>query len=109
MVLAEPLEREAELKQLSALLVAARSGHGQVCVIEGPSGVGVDRPDAEEHRPTIRDDGPLSRSGGDTVIRIPIEAGGSRCVELWPEERDLREWPLHSPNSSLVDRTRGQR
>ncbi len=43
MVLAEPLEREAELKQLSALLVAARSGHGQVCVIEGPSGVGKSR------------------------------------------------------------------
>jgi predicted ATPase len=43
MGLAEPLEREAELKQLSALLVAARDGHGQVCVVEGPSGVGKSR------------------------------------------------------------------
>ena len=43
MGLAEPLEREAELKQLTALLVAARSGRGQVCVVEGPSGVGKSR------------------------------------------------------------------
>jgi hypothetical protein len=37
------LEREAELTQLSALLTAAQSGRGQVCVIEGPSGVGKSR------------------------------------------------------------------
>src|SRR6478609_8131144 len=43
MGLAEPLEREAELNELSALLVAARDGHGQVCVIEGTSGVGKSR------------------------------------------------------------------
>ena len=43
MGLAEPLEREAELMQLSALLIAAQTGHGQVCVIEGPSGVGKSR------------------------------------------------------------------
>jgi DNA-binding CsgD family transcriptional regulator len=40
---AEPLEREAELAQLSALLAAARGGSGQLCVIEGPSGVGKSR------------------------------------------------------------------
>jgi DNA-binding CsgD family transcriptional regulator/tetratricopeptide (TPR) repeat protein len=43
MRLARPVEREAELEQLSALLDAARSGRGQVCVIEGPSGVGKTR------------------------------------------------------------------
>ena len=43
MGLAEPLEREAELMQLSALLTAAQTGRGQVCVIEGPSGVGKSR------------------------------------------------------------------
>ena len=40
---AEPLERAAELEQLSGSLAAARDGRGQVCVIEGPSGVGKSR------------------------------------------------------------------
>lgn len=43
MSLARPVEREAELERLSALLDAARGGRGQVCVIEGPSGVGKTR------------------------------------------------------------------
>ena len=43
MGLAEPLEREAELMQLSAMLSAAQVGRGRVCVIEGPSGVGKSR------------------------------------------------------------------
>lgn len=43
MGVAEPLERAAELEKLSALLAAAREGRGQVCVIEGPSGVGKSR------------------------------------------------------------------
>src|SRR5215470_11141515 len=43
MGLAEPLEREAELTQLSALLTAAQGGRGQACVVEGPSGVGKSR------------------------------------------------------------------
>jgi DNA-binding CsgD family transcriptional regulator len=43
MGLAEPLEREAELTQLSAVLTAAQTGRGQVCVIEGPSGAGKSR------------------------------------------------------------------
>jgi DNA-binding CsgD family transcriptional regulator len=43
MGLATPLERAAEIEQLSALLVAARDGRGQVCVVEGPSGVGKSR------------------------------------------------------------------
>ena len=43
MGLAEPLERAAELKELSALLAAAQEGRGQVCVIEGPNGVGKSR------------------------------------------------------------------
>ena len=43
MGLAEPLEREAELTQLSAMLTAAQDGRGRVCVIEGPSGVGKSR------------------------------------------------------------------
>jgi DNA-binding CsgD family transcriptional regulator/tetratricopeptide (TPR) repeat protein len=38
-----PLEREAELEQLQAVLEAAKNGHGQVCMIEGPSGVGKTR------------------------------------------------------------------
>lgn len=37
------MEREAELEQLLALLDAVRGGRGQVCVIEGPSGVGKTR------------------------------------------------------------------
>src|ERR1700738_1611710 len=40
---AKPLERTAELQQLSAVLAAAVSGRGQVCVIEGPSGIGKSR------------------------------------------------------------------
>ncbi|HEV7607670.1 MAG TPA: AAA family ATPase, partial [Steroidobacteraceae bacterium] len=36
-------ERAAELTQLSAVLAAAGSGRGQVCVVEGPSGVGKSR------------------------------------------------------------------
>ena len=43
MGLATPLERAAEIEQLSAVLVAARDGRGQVCVVEGPSGVGKSR------------------------------------------------------------------
>ncbi|WP_253900635.1 helix-turn-helix transcriptional regulator [Mycobacterium asiaticum] len=41
--MARLVEREAEIAQLSALLDSARSGRGQVCVIEGPSGVGKTR------------------------------------------------------------------
>jgi DNA-binding CsgD family transcriptional regulator/tetratricopeptide (TPR) repeat protein len=41
--MAEPVERAAELKQLSGLLAAAGSGRGQVCVVEGPSGIGKSR------------------------------------------------------------------
>jgi DNA-binding CsgD family transcriptional regulator len=41
--LTAPLERSAELQQLAAVLSAAAGGRGQVCVIEGPSGVGKSR------------------------------------------------------------------
>jgi DNA-binding CsgD family transcriptional regulator len=37
------LERDSELSQLAALLATARNGRGQVCVIEGPSGIGKSR------------------------------------------------------------------
>ena len=40
---AGPVERAIEVKQLSAVLAAAAGGRGQVCVIEGPSGVGKSR------------------------------------------------------------------
>ena len=40
---AGPVERAVEVKQLSAVLAAAAGGRGQVCVIEGPSGVGKSR------------------------------------------------------------------
>jgi Cdc6-like AAA superfamily ATPase len=40
MDLAEFFERESEVEQLSALLLTARSGHGQTVLIEGPSGIG---------------------------------------------------------------------
>src|ERR1700712_3766977 len=43
MGVAELRERAAELAQLSAVLAAAGSGRGQVCVVEGPSGVGKSR------------------------------------------------------------------
>src|SRR6202165_84164 len=43
MAVAELRERAAELTQLSAVLAAAGRGRGQVCVIEGPSGVGKSR------------------------------------------------------------------
>ncbi|MCW2660354.1 MAG: hypothetical protein JWP83_1506, partial [Mycobacterium sp.] len=38
MGLTEFFERESELEQLTALLLAARSGHGQTVLIKGPSG-----------------------------------------------------------------------
>ncbi len=40
---AGPVERAVEVKQLSAVVAAAAGGRGQVCVIEGPSGVGKSR------------------------------------------------------------------
>ena len=40
---AEPLERAAELEQLSGLLAAAANGRGQVCVIQGAGGIGKSR------------------------------------------------------------------
>jgi DNA-binding CsgD family transcriptional regulator len=43
MGVAELRERAAELEQISALLAAAGSGRGQLCVMEGPSGVGKSR------------------------------------------------------------------
>ena len=43
MGVAELRERAAELEQISALLAAAGSGRGQLCVVEGPSGVGKSR------------------------------------------------------------------
>jgi len=43
MGVAELRERAAELTQLSAVLAAAGSGRGQVCLVEGPSGVGKSR------------------------------------------------------------------
>jgi DNA-binding CsgD family transcriptional regulator len=39
----EPLERTAELGQLAKVLRDAQAGHGQVCLIEGPSGIGKSR------------------------------------------------------------------
>ncbi|WP_445160862.1 helix-turn-helix transcriptional regulator [Mycobacterium sp. Dal123C01] len=39
----DPLERATELGRLAALLDDAQSGRGQVCVIEGPSGIGKSR------------------------------------------------------------------
>ncbi|WP_077089820.1 ATP-binding protein [Mycobacterium rhizamassiliense] len=39
----DPLERATELGQLAALLNDVPSGRGQVCVIEGPSGIGKSR------------------------------------------------------------------
>jgi DNA-binding CsgD family transcriptional regulator/tetratricopeptide (TPR) repeat protein len=36
----EPLERAAELAQLADILRRAPTGNGQVCLIEGPSGIG---------------------------------------------------------------------
>src|ERR1700753_2125979 len=35
-----PLERDRELDALRSVIADARSGHGQACVIEGPSGIG---------------------------------------------------------------------
>src|ERR1700710_584125 len=43
MGVAELRERAAELEQISALLSAAGSGRGQLCVVEGPGGVGKSR------------------------------------------------------------------
>src|SRR3981189_1493947 len=40
MGLTEFFERESELEQLTALLLAARSGHGQTVLIKGPNGIG---------------------------------------------------------------------
>src|SRR5262245_4930514 len=67
MGLAEPLEREAELTQLSALLTAARNGRGQLCVVEGPSGVGKSR--------LLDDCARVANELGLSVIR-------ARCSEL---------------------------
>src|ERR1700704_5114124 len=63
----EPLERAAELKQLSALLASACNGRGQVCVIQGASGIGKSR---------LREEcAGLARLSGMAVIR-------ARCSEL---------------------------
>ena len=39
----EPLERAAELGQLAEILHSAQIGNGQVCLVEGPSGIGKSR------------------------------------------------------------------
>ena len=64
---AELRERAAELEQLSALLVAAQHGRGQVCVIEGPSGVGKSR---------------LLDSCADLVVPLGMSVMRARCSEL---------------------------
>jgi len=94
MGLAEPLEREAELMQLSALLTAAQVGRGQVCVIEGPSGVGKSR--------LLDECASAARGLGLSVLR-------ARCSELTRDHpfsvvRTLLEprlsarTPKHAPN-----------
>ena len=67
MGLAEPLERAAELEKLSALLAAAREGRGQVCVIEGPSGVGKSR---------------LLDACADSAAALGMSVVRARCSEL---------------------------
>ena len=64
---AEPLERAAELEQLSGVLAAAASGRGQVCVIQGASGIGKSR--------LLDESAGLAGLSGMTVIR-------ARCSEL---------------------------
>ena len=64
---AEPLERAAELEQLSGLLAAAGNGHGQVCVIQGASGIGKSR--------LLEECASLAKLSGMAVIRV-------RCSEL---------------------------
>ncbi len=67
---AEPMERAAELEQLSALLATAGNGRGQVCVIQGESGIGKSR--------LLEECASLASSSGMTVIR-------ARCSELATE------------------------
>ena len=67
---AEPVERAAELEQLSALLAAAANGRGQLCVIQGASGIGKSR--------LLEECASLASSSGMTVIR-------ARCSELASE------------------------
>ena len=64
---AEPLERAAELEQLSALLATAGNGRGQVCVIQGECGIGKSR--------LLEESALLAGSSGMAVIR-------ARCSEL---------------------------
>src|SRR5271154_5281584 len=58
---AGPLERGAELTQLAALLASARNGDGQVCVVEGPSGIGKSR--------LLDECAHLAEAAGMTVLR----------------------------------------
>src|SRR5262245_20216993 len=67
MGLADPLERAAELKQLSALLTAAQAGHGHFCVIEGPAGVGKTR---------------LLDACADAAVPLGMSLKRARCNEL---------------------------
>ena len=67
MGLAEPLERAAELEKLCALLAAAREGRGQVCVVEGPSGVGKSR---------------LLDACADSAAALGMSVVRARCSEL---------------------------
>ena len=63
---AEPLERAAELEQLSALLAAAGNGRGQLCVIQGESGIGKSR--------LLEECAALASSSGMAVIRLSMHA-----------------------------------
>ena len=67
MGIADPLERAAELETLSALLATAREGRGQVCVIEGPTGVGKSR---------------LLESCADSAAALGMSIVRARCSEL---------------------------
>lgn len=67
MAVAELRERAAELTQLSAVLAAAGRGRGQVCVVEGPSGVGKSR--------LLDECGAFAEASGMRILR-------ARCSEL---------------------------
>lgn len=73
MAATEPLEREAELQQIAELLAAARTGRGQMCLIEGPSGVGKSR--------LLDECATSAEAAGMVVLR-------ARCSEL------TREYPF---------------
>jgi hypothetical protein len=98
MDLAEPLEREAELTQLLALLTGAQSGRGHIFVVEAWPKYGVRKPGAvraPDAKPTMKaTDVHRIVAFLDKTRRVSCTTGSGMCTN---PHQPCTEPPGHSP------------